>query len=242
MEETSINDFVENSANVAWHLGLECKHIPLQFLRYTKDESIRRSEQFYKFMNKRRTVRNFSSEQIPIEIIHNLLKTAGTSPSGAHTEPWKFVLVKCDDLKNKIREIVEMEEEINYKKRMSKEWVEDIKFLRTYWIKEYITDAPYLILVFKRLYSFDVNGQKKFHYYSEQSINIAIGVLLVAIHNAGLVTLTSTPLNCGPAIKSLLGRPPEEKLVVMLPVGYPNEGCLVPDIKRKPLQELVVEL
>ncbi|KAG5892008.1 hypothetical protein JTB14_024449 [Gonioctena quinquepunctata] len=193
-------------------------------------------------MNKRRTVRNFSSENVPREIILNIIKTAGTAPSGAHTEPWTYVVVSSQDMKQQIRQIIEDEEEINYKKRMSKVWTTDLKPLRTNWIKEYLTDAPYLILVFKQLYSFREDGQKKMHYYNEQSVSLAAGILLAAIHYAGLVSLTSTPLNCGPALRTLLGRPNSEKLTLLLPVGYPAEGCEVPDLKRKPLNEILVEL
>ncbi|KAK4873137.1 hypothetical protein RN001_015166 [Aquatica leii] len=240
VSEEEENECSGNDDKSAWQLGLNCQHVPLQFKRYSKSESLTRSEEYYELMNKRRTVRHFSKESVPIEVIHNVIKTAGTSPSGAHTEPWKFVIVKSQTIKEQIRQIIESQEEINYKKRMGKEWVDDLKFLRTYWVKEYITDAPYLILVFKQTYSVDANGKKQMHYYSEQSVNIAAGILLTAIHYAGLVALTSTPLNCGPAIKVLLQRPAEEKLALLLPVGYPNDDCVVPDIKRKALEELAV--
>ncbi|KAI4470551.1 nadph nitroreductase [Holotrichia oblita] len=165
----------------------------------------------------------------------------GTAPSGAHTEPWIFAVIESFDIKEKIRAIIEEEEEINYKKRMGKIWTTDLKPLRTNWIKEYLTEAPYLILVFKQLYSFRENGIKKLHYYNEQSVSIAVGILLAAIHHAGLVSLTSTPLNCGPAIRKLLGRPLSEKLTILLPVGYAAEGCTVPDLKRKDLEQIMVK-
>lgn len=132
-------------------------------------------------MNQRRTVRHFSTEPVPKEIIFNIIKTAGTAPSGAHTEPWTYVVVGDLDMKRKIREIIEQEEEINYKKRMGKVWTTDLNPLRTNWIKEYLTDAPYLILVFKQLYSFKSDGTKKLHYYNEQSVALAAGILLAAI-------------------------------------------------------------
>lgn len=133
-------------------------------------------------MNKRRTVRHFSTDPVPIAVIRNIIKTAGTAPSGAHTEPWTFVVVSSQDIKQKIREIIEEEEEINYKKRMGKTWTTDLKPLKTNWIKPYLTEAPYIILVFKQLYSFREDGQKKLHYYNEQSVCIAVGILLSAIH------------------------------------------------------------
>lgn len=178
-------------------------------------------------------------------------------------------MVSDEKIKTQIREIIEHEEEINYCKRMGKKWTTDLKPLRTNWIKEYLTDAPYLILVFKQMYSFTDDGEKRIHYYNEISISIAAGMLLTAVHvslnkitsftcnwinffkyemfyivfqYAGLVALTSTPLNCGPALRSLLGRPSYEKLALLLPVGYPAEECLVPDLTRKPLDEILVEI
>ncbi|KAK4873136.1 hypothetical protein RN001_015165 [Aquatica leii] len=207
-----------------------------------KNDSIKRSQDFYQLMNTRRTVRHFSKESFPIDIIYNIIKAAGTSPSAAHAQPWKFVIVQSAEIKNRIREIVEEEEETNYKKRMGKKWVDDLKFSKTDWVKEYITDAPYLILVFRQVSAIGENGKEEVNCYSEQCVCIAAGRLLTAIHYAGLATLTSTPLNCGPPLRDLLQRPPEEKLTLLLPVGYPLEGCLVPRLKRKLLKDLFIEL
>jgi len=222
-------------------LPANLQHVPLVFEKLPIKETIERSEEFYKFMNMRRTVRQFSKEVVPIEVIHNIVKTAGTAPSGAHTEPWTYVVVHDDEIKQKVRQIIEDEEEINYKKRMGKVWTTDLKPLKTNWVKEYLTEAPYLILVFKQTYSFREDGKKKLHYYNEQSVSLAAGMLLTAIHYAGLVSLTSTPLNCGPALRTLLGRPTSEKLALLLPVGYPAENCTVPDLQRKPLEDILVE-
>ncbi|XP_053879182.1 iodotyrosine deiodinase 1 isoform X3 [Malaclemys terrapin pileata] len=164
----------------------------------------------------------------------------GTSPSGAHTEPWTFVVVQDPELKHRIREIIEEEEEINYKKRMGDRWVNDLKRLRTNWIKEYLDTAPYLILIFKQVYGMLPNGQKKTHYYNEISVSIACGILLAALQNVGLVTVTSTPLNCGPRLRVLLQRPKNEKLLLLLPVGYPSKDATVPDLTRKPLDNIRV--
>ncbi|NXP76641.1 IYD1 deiodinase, partial [Ramphastos sulfuratus] len=164
----------------------------------------------------------------------------GTSPSGAHTEPWTFVVVQDSYLKHKIREIVEEEEEINYKKRMGDRWVNDLKRLRTNWIKEYLDTAPYLILIFKQVYGRHPNGKKKTHYYNEISVSIACGVLLAALQNAGLSTVTTTPLNCGPQLRTLLNRPANEKLLLLLPVGYPKKDATVPALTRKPLEDIMV--
>ncbi|XP_059699354.1 iodotyrosine deiodinase 1 isoform X3 [Haemorhous mexicanus] len=168
------------------------------------------------------------------------LEEEGTSPSGAHTEPWTFVVVQDPYLKHKIREIVEEEEEINYKKRMGERWVNDLKRLRTNWIKEYLDTAPYLILIFKQVYGRLPNGKKKTHYYNEISVSIACGILLAALQNAGLYTVTSTPLNCGPQLRALLQRPANEKLLLLLPVGYPKKDATVPELTRKPLEDIMV--
>ncbi|XP_011494166.1 PREDICTED: iodotyrosine dehalogenase 1 [Ceratosolen solmsi marchali] len=168
--------------------------------------------------------------------------STGTSPSGAHTEPWTFVAVSSASVKRQIRAIVEREEEVNYRKRMGHEWTTVLQPLRTSWRKDYLTDAPYLILVFKQDYGVTTNGRRKVHYYKELSVAIACGLLITAIQYAGLVTLTSTPLNCGPALRHLLKRPLNEKLAILLPVGYPAEAATVPDLKRKALQDILVEV
>uniref|UniRef100_A0A663ML82 iodotyrosine deiodinase n=1 Tax=Athene cunicularia TaxID=194338 RepID=A0A663ML82_ATHCN len=156
-------------------------HIPFFAERYSEAEMIKRSQMFYELLNKRRSVRFLSDEMVPREVIDNVIRTAGTSPSGAHTEPWTFVVVQDQYLKHKIREIVEEEEEINYKKRMGDRWVNDLKRLRTNWIKEYLDTAPYLILIFKQVYGRLPNGKKKTHYYNEISVSIACGILLAAL-------------------------------------------------------------
>ncbi|NXK02637.1 IYD1 deiodinase, partial [Herpetotheres cachinnans] len=222
--------------------GLEenVAHVPFFAERYSEAEMIQRSQMFYELLNKRRSVRFLSDEPVPREVIDNVIRTAGTSPSGAHTEPWTFVVVQDPCLKHKIREIVEEEEEINYKKRMGDRWVNDLKRLRTNWIKEYLDTAPYLILIFKQVYGWLPNGKKKIHYYNEISVSISCGILLAALQNAGLYTVTSTPLNCGPQLRVLLQRPANEKLLLLLPVGYPKKDATVPALTRKPLEDIMV--
>ncbi|XP_028579490.2 iodotyrosine deiodinase 1 [Podarcis muralis] len=215
-------------------------HVPFSTQRYTEEDMVKRSKAFYELLNKRRSVRFISDEPVPREVIDNVIKTAGTSPSGAHTEPWTFVVVQDAEIKHKIREIIEDEEEINYKKRMGDKWVNDLKRLRTNWIKEYLDAAPYLILIFKQVYGRLPNGKKKTHYYNEISVSIACGILLAALQNVGLVTVTSTPLNCGPRLRVLLERPTNEKLLLLLPVGYPRKDATVPDLTRKPLGDIMV--
>jgi len=214
--------------------------IPYNLPRHTFEEMKKMSTEFYELMNKRRTVRFFSRDPVPLEIIENVIKTAGTSPSGAHTEPWTFAIVSNHELKEQIKEIVEAEEELNYKKRMGPDWVNDIKKFKTDWKKPYLLDAPYLIIVFKQTHSFDEQNRRKEHYYHEISTSISVGILLSALQNVGLVTLTSTPLNCGPAIRQLLGRPANEKVLLLLPVGFPADDCKVPDLKRKSLHDILL--
>jgi iodotyrosine deiodinase len=142
-------------------------------------------------------------------------------------------------MKSQIREIIEQEEYVNYKQRMSRQWTTDLKPLRTSYVKEYLTDAPYLILVFKQTYGMRSDGRRKTHYYNEISTSISVGILLCALQAAGLSSLTTTPLNCGPTLRKLLNRPINEKLLVLLPVGYPSNDCEIPKLKRKSLDEIM---
>ncbi|XP_017893221.1 iodotyrosine deiodinase 1 isoform X2 [Ceratina calcarata] len=223
-------------------LPKDLEHIPYKYERPSETELYSRASEFYKIVAARRTIRFFSSDPVPKQVIREIIKAAGTTPSGAHTEPWTFVVVSNKNVKEQIRRIVENEEEINYKKRMGAKWTADLLPLRTNWIKEYLTTAPYLILVFKQIYGILPNGKKKVHYYNEMSTCIACGILITAIQYAGLVTLVSTPLNCGAGIRNLLRRPPNEKLLVLLPVGYPAKDATVPDLQRKSLSDIQVEI
>ncbi|XP_066585038.1 iodotyrosine deiodinase isoform X2 [Prorops nasuta] len=236
-EEILNNDNEEEPA-----LPKNLEHVPYKYDKPTEQDLIDRARKFYELTNARRTLRFFSPDPVPKEVIREIIKAAGTSPSGAHTEPWTFVAISSLKAKSQIREIVEREEEINYRKRMGKKWTTDLQPLKTDWVKEYLTTAPYLILVFKQIYGILPNGKRKVHYYHEMSVSIACGILITAIQFAGLVTLTSTPLNCGPAIRNLLERPANEKLVLLLPVGYPATNSTVPALRRKPLSEILVEI
>ncbi|KAM3602980.1 uncharacterized protein V6R79_014345 [Siganus canaliculatus] len=218
----------------------DLRHVPFTLPRYSEQTMLERSKDFYTLLNQRRSVRFFSQEPVPREVIDNIIRTAGTAPSGAHTEPWTFVVVSDPETKHQIRQIVEEEEEINYRQRMGDKWVNDLARLRTNWVKEYLDVAPYLILIFKQTYGILPSGKKKTHYYNEISVCISCGILLAALQNAGLVTVTSTPLNCGPQLRLLLKRPANEKLLMLLPVGYPASDATVPDLKRKPLNDIMV--
>ncbi|XP_042796006.1 iodotyrosine deiodinase 1 [Panthera leo] len=230
----------EEDANDRQESEEDVEHIPFSHTRYPEKEMVKRSQEFYALLSKRRSVRFISSEQVPMEVIDNVIKTAGTAPSGAHTEPWAFVVVKDPDVKHKIREIIEEEEEINYLKRMGRQWVTDLKKLRTNWVKEYLDTAPVLILIFKQVHGVAASGKRKVHYYNEISVSIACGILLAALQNAGLVTVTTTPLNCGPRLRVLLGRPTNEKLLMLLPVGYASKEATVPNLTRKPVDQIRV--
>ncbi|XP_062511489.1 iodotyrosine deiodinase-like [Corticium candelabrum] len=219
---------------------MDVEHIPFVHNRISEAEMKAKSKDFFTLMNKRRSVRFFSEENVQPEIIEELIRTAGTSPSGAHKQPWTFVVVKDKTYKMKIREIVEKEEEINYSRRMGTQWVEDLRPIKTTWAKPYLETAPYLILVFKQTYGIGPNGERLVHYYHEISCSIACGFLLAAIHYSGLVTVTHTPLNAGQALKELLGRPVNEKLLLLLPVGYPAKDATVPDFQRKPLEQIMI--
>ena len=172
-------------------------HVPFHWERLPEEEMKKRALAFYQQLNLRRTIRSFSPDPVPREVIENIVLAAGTSPSGAHSEPWTFVVVQDLDMKKKIREIVEQEEYLNYDRRMGDRWVNDLQFLQTTHEKPYLETAPYLIIVFKQAYRIGSDGTRYAHYYFEISTAIACGVLVTAIHNAGLVTVSSTPLNAG---------------------------------------------
>ncbi|MBK8621174.1 MAG: nitroreductase family protein [Saprospiraceae bacterium] len=196
-----------------------------------------RVESFYKTMSERRSVRHFSNREVDEKIIRTLINTAGTAPSGANKQPWTFCAISSPEIKQKIREAAEKEEYENYHGRMSDEWLQDLQKFDTNWVKEFLTEAPWLIVIFKKSYDIDKNGTKSKNYYVQESVGIASGIFITAVHMAGLVTLTHTPSPMG-FLQEILGRPENEKPFLLLPVGYPAENCLVPDIKRKSENEI----
>lgn len=216
----------------------EKPHVPFKPGQDLNPDGARR---FLDLVRGRRSIRSFATQKPPISVIEDCVRAAGTSPSGAHTEPWTFCVVEQKAIKQAIREIVEHEEEINYSTRMHAQWVTDLRPLKTKPIKEYLSDAPYLILVFKQIYGVTEDGRKKQHYYNEISTSIATGILLCALQAAGLCSLVTTPLNCGAALRRLLERPPNEKLLILLAVGYAAENCQVPDLERKSLDKIMVK-
>ncbi len=188
-------------------------------------------------MDKRRSVRNFSPKPVSKEVMENIIKTASTAPSGANKQPWSFCLVSDPEIKKKIRIAAELEEKENYSNRMSKRWIMDLNVFGTSWKKPFLEVAPWHIIVFKRIYETE-GEQKHNNYYVGESVGIATGVLLAAIHNAGLVSLTHTPSPMN-FLSKVLERPPNERAFLLIPVGYPDKNVRVPDIKRKTLSEIL---
>lgn len=211
--------------------------IRLQFTSYSPDEQLRRAMQFFELCSRRRTVREFSDKPVSRELIETLIKTAGTAPSGANKQPWKFVVVDDHDLKRKIRLAAEAEEKESYEHRMPQSWLDDLAELGTDWQKEFLEVAPYLIVVFREKYRLESNFQKK-NYYVDESVGIACGFLLAAIHNVGLASLTHTPSPMN-FLSEILERPANESPYLLIPVGYPKEDATVPDITRKRLNEIM---
>ncbi|MGI8827335.1 MAG: nitroreductase family protein [Chloroflexota bacterium] len=217
--------------------------VPLEHERLDGREMLARSRAFLALMQQRRTVRQFSDEPIPFELITNAILTAGTAPSGAHQQPWTFVVISDPETKRRIREVAEKEEWEFYHRRIPEEWRAALRPLGTDWVKDHITTAPHLIAVFGQAYGLfpdGTGGEKQVkHYYMPESVGIAVGYLLASLHHAGLVALTHTPSPMG-FLRDVLGRPRNERAYLLIPVGYPAPGCRVPDIKRKSLEEIMV--
>ncbi|NRB53545.1 MAG: nitroreductase family protein [Saprospiraceae bacterium] len=211
--------------------------IPYQGLTYSEREMTERSSAFYQYMDKRRSLRMFSDQAIPREVIENLILTASSAPSGAHKQPWTFCVVQDPEIKRQIRIAAEKEEYENYHGRMSDDWLEDLKPFGTNWEKGFLEIAPTLIIVFKKPYDLTADGQREKNYYVNESVGLAAGFLLTAIHQAGLVALTHTPSPMN-FLQNILERPENERAFLLIPVGYPAEQAVVPDIQRKELEEV----
>lgn len=219
---------------------------PLAFKRLTETEQLERSRFFLQQMKKRRTVRDFSREAVPFGLIENAIATAATAPSGANQQPWTFVVVSDPDIKRQIRAAAEAEERESYERRMSQEWLEALAPLGTDWHKPHLEAAPYLVVVFRQAYSIrhdEATGQEISvkHYYSEESVGIAVGLLLASLHLAGLATLTHTPSPMK-FLTTILNRPANERPFVVIPVGYPAPDAQVPAITKKSLSEVMIHV
>jgi len=214
------------------------------YISYSKEtfgdeEIVKRSKSFYKWMDTRRTVRDFSDKEIPREVIENIIKSASTAPSGAHKQPWTFCIISDPDIKKQIRIAAEKEEFKSYNDRMSDEWLKALQPLGTDWHKPFLEIAPCLIIVFKKAYDLNDNKEKSNNYYVNESVGLACGFLLAAIHNAGLVALTHTPSPMN-FLSKVLGRPENERPFLLIPVGYPVDETWVPDLNRKTIDEVAV--
>ena len=214
--------------------------IPYHRERLSRDEMIAAARAFLETVRLRRTVREFSSEDVPDEVLSLAIEAASLAPSGANMQPWKFVVVRDPAVKREIRIAAEKEEQENYSGRMPDEWLRALAPLQTDWHKEFLEIAPALIVVFKEDYGIAAEGRRVTHYYVNESVGIACGFLLAALNAAGLATLTHTPSPMG-FLRDILKRPKNEKAFLLIPVGYPAEGCEVPDIAKKPLDEVLVK-
>ncbi|MDG1429707.1 MAG: nitroreductase family protein [Crocinitomicaceae bacterium] len=219
-------------------MSKEYPFIPFSQETYTEEEMIERSRSFFEWADCRRSVRDFSSKPVPKEVLENILMTASTAPSGAHNQPWTFCLISNDELKSRLRELAEQEEKKSYGGRMSDEWLEDIAPLGTDWEKEFIDIAPWIVIVMKRAYEFGEGGKKRNNYYVAESVGIASGFLIMAIQNAGLVTLTHTPSPMN-FIAKALERPDNERPFLLLPIGYPTDDAKVPELTRKSKEQVI---
>jgi len=210
---------------------------PLEFTERTKDEMIERSRQFLEEIRKRRTVRHYSDKTVPREALLNCIDAAAQAPSGANKQPWTFVLVTDPTIKKQIKEAAEQEEREHYGGRAPESWLHDLEPLGTDEHKPFLEIAPALIVVFAQKYG-DTRDEQ--HYYVNESVGIAVGFLLAALHHAGFATLTHTPSPMK-FLAEILGRPDNERAYLLIPVGFPAKGCEVPDIQRKALAEVLVE-
>jgi len=220
---------------------MEPSFIPLAFERVSPEESRHRARRFLAQMLRRRTVREFSSEPIPMDAVDAAIQAAASAPSGANRQPWHFVVVCDPDVKRRIREAAEAEEREFYERRATPEWLADLALLGTDWHKPFLETAPCLIVVFRIDYEparLD-DGTERIHknYYVHESVGIAVGFLLAALHSAGFATLTHTPSPMA-FLAQILDRPRQEKPYVLIPVGYPAEAARVPDIQKKALDEV----
>ena len=216
---------------------MKADRVPVEFTRYSEEEMRARVADFYQEIKRRRTVRDFSGEPVAREIIEHALLAAGTAPNGANQQPWHFAVVQDAEVKRKIREAAEEEEREFYSSRAPQAWLDALAPLGTDASKPFLETAPYLIAIFAQSYGVNEAGEKVKHYYATESVGIAIGFLVAALHHAGLATLTHTPSPMG-FLNKILERPDNERPFVLLVVGYPAEGATVPAIEKKTLEEI----
>ncbi|MFD7669078.1 nitroreductase family protein [Streptomyces sp. NPDC059788] len=217
------------------------RSVPYRPERMPAGESLARAAELRERMDRRRTVRQFSADPVPEQVVKDAIACAATAPSGAHQQPWTFVLVKDAQVRRRIREAAEEEERISYAGRLGEEWLTALRPLGTDEIKPHLTDAPHLIVVFQQRYWLGEDGARHKHYYVDESVGIAVGMLLSALHLSGLAALVHTPSPMR-FLQEVLGRPANEKAFAVIPVGYPAKDCRVPDLVRKTLDQVLVEI
>jgi len=215
------------------------RRIPYRPGRRDPAEMDQRAADWYAEMDARRSVRAFSTDPVSRRLIELTIQTASTAPSGAHQQPWTFVAISDADTKRQIRVAAEAEERRSYESRMSEEWLDALASLGTDWRKPFLEDAPWLVVLFEQVHSAFPDGSRRKHYYARESVGIAAGFFITAIHHMGLATLTHTPSPMG-FLTEILGRPRNERPFVLFPVGYPGDDATVPDLRRKSLDEVAV--
>lgn len=216
--------------------------VPYRPQRRQPDVQLERARAFYQEMDQRRSVRFFSDDPVPRELIDHAIRTASTAPSGAHRQPWTFVVIGDAGIKKEIRVAAEEEERINYEGgRLPEHWREALEPLGTDWHKGYLETVPWIVVLFEQRYGIDDHGEKAHHFYVKESCGIAAGLFITALHHMGLATLTHTPSPMG-FLTKLLERPENERPFCMFPIGYPADDCVVPDLRRKSLEEVSVEV
>ena len=221
---------------------MDPKMVPLAFQRVDPETQVTRGESFYREMDRRRSVRFFSEEPVPRRLIELAIETASTAPSGAHKQPWTYVLTGDTEIKRKIREAAEDEERINYEGgRLPPHWREDLAPLGTDWEKPFLETVPWIVVLFEHRYQLDDEGERRHVYYPKESVGISAGIFIAALHNMGLATLTHTPSPMK-FLTRVLGRPENERPFCLFPIGYPADDAVVPDLTRKPLDEVMVEV
>lgn len=212
---------------------------PLDFTRFDESTMRQRAIDFHAEMDRRRSVRMLSDEPVPIDLIETAIRTASSAPSGAHLQPWRFVVIGNPAVKKQIREAAEEEERVNYlENRMNEQWQQALAPIGTDHHKEFLEFAPWIVVLFEERFRVDADGTKRNNYYVKESCGIAAGLFIAALHHAGLATLTHTPSPMA-FLTKLLGRPSNERPFVLFPIGYPLDGVLVPSLERKPLAEVM---
>ena len=212
------------------------RFLPFHFENRPAEEMLQRGRSYYEFMNRRRSIRHFSTQPVPRELIELAIRTASSAPSGAHRQPWKFVAVSDPEIKHRIRVKAEHEEKTSYSGRMPPAWLEALEPLGTTWEKPYLDTCPWVVVVFAELHGSDEEGSRRKNYYVQESVGIACGFFIAALHHMGLCTLTHTPSPMR-FLSEILKRPGNERPYILFPVGYPASAAVVPDLTRKSLDE-----